>query len=372
MHHLLSRREIEQWFSRAKRPLLVVGQGVRLGKAVDEFRFVVDRFQIPVLTARLGMDLIEYDHPSFVGHPGHFGTKAAWFALDETDLVLVVGCRLSSETVNYGLKAWAKNAKIVIVDLDKKELMKYGRQAHIKIHQDAKIFLRRLSSCTISVSDEWKRHCRNLKLIHPMITASMKKERPVNSYVFVERLSELARPRDIVVVDTGSCFHVAAQVWKIKRDQRYLTTGGISSMGWWVAALGTAPLGHTILITGDGSLQMNLQELATVKHYNLPIKMFVLNNDGYGLIRASQRRFFGDQMIGEGPKTGVWCPDLRRVANLGYGLPFRRVRSIKTMDRTIKEVLTYNNGPVVCEVMIPVWQKLIRQDEDFSSPIVGD
>lgn len=363
MKNYVDAKFLNDLFSRHQRPLLLVGQGIKLANAVKELRRVVNKFKIPTLTSRLGIDVIEYDHPSYVGHPGNFGTKPGWLAIDNADLIVAVGCRLSTATINFYPEKWAKNAYVVMVDVDKQELVKHGERINLKINMDAKKFLQDLFQCDFKVSKKWVKLCQDWKQHYPTVTEAMKRQKPASSYYFIEKLAELSDAKDIVIVDTGSCFHIAAQAWKIKKGQRFLTTGGISSMGWWVAALGSSVLGHTILITGDGSLQMNLQELATIKHYHLPIKMFVLNNGGYGLIRASQKKYFGkDNLIGESPKTGVWCPDLKKVAG-AYGIYFQRINQADKINYVVRKILRYNQGPAIGEVMVPYWEKILRQDE---------
>lgn len=192
---------------------------------------------------------------------------------------------------------------------------------------------------------------------------------PVNSYYFVEKLSERARAEAAVMVDTGSCFHVACQTWKIKKGQKYLTTGGLSSMGYWCAGIGACMANdkkETIVITGDGSLQMNIQEFAPVKYHKLPVKVFVLNNNGYLLIRHTQRNFMEDRFIGESPDSGVWCPDTMKIAE-AYGIKFVRIEKAEQIDEKLEEVFTYN-GPVICEVMTPEWQMLIPRISSEKMP----
>ena len=185
-------------------------------------------------------------------------------------------------------------------------------------------------------------------------------ERPVNSYLFMDLLSKRTAPGAMITVDTGSCFHVACQSWKIKKGQKFLTTGGISSMGYWVACIGACMAnnqGNTICITGDGSLQMNIQEFATIRHNNLPIKVFVLNNNGYLLIRHTQHNFMEDRFVGESPETGVWCPDTMRIAN-AYEIPFVRIDDPNEAEEKIDQVLSID-GPAICEIMTPTWQLLV-------------
>jgi acetolactate synthase-1/2/3 large subunit len=176
----------------------------------------------------------------------------------------------------------------------------------------------------------------------------------------VDALSSHTPDSAYIVVDTGSCFHVAAQAWKIKNGQRFHTTGGISTMGYWVAAIGACMANDrrdTIVITGDGSMQMNLQELATVSVNKLPLKIFIFNNNGYLLMRHTQRNFFDGRMIGESPSSGVWCPDILEVAR-AYHIPAVRISSVEEVDAKIREVLA-TPGPIICDVMTPEWQLIV-------------
>ena len=163
----------------------------------------------------------------------------------------------------------------------------------------------------------------------------------------------------MILVDTGSCFHVACQSWKIKKGQKFLTTGGLSSMGYWCAGIGACIANDrksTIVITGDGSLQMNIQEFATIRGNNLPVKVFILDNNGYLLIRNTQRNFMEDRFIGESPKTGVWCPDSKKIAE-AYEIKSVEIKSPDEVDEKINYVLNYD-GPIICKVITPEWQLL--------------
>lgn len=350
--------------STAHQPVLLVGQGVRLGRAVKEFRQLVEKFQIPVITSRLGIDLINSDHKLYVGRPGNYGERAANFAIQNADLIIAAGCRLASALVGHDPKNFGKYAKIIVVDIDPEELAKPGIEIDLKIQTQVKSFftelLRQGESAALRDYAEWIRQCNYWKEKYPVVLEDYKKEKPVNSYYFTGKLSELAADDDLVLVDTGTCFHVACQTWKIKKEQRFLTTGGLSSMGYWVAGIGACLANkkkRTIVITGDGSLQMNLQEFATIKHNNLPLKIFIFNNNGYLLIRHTQKNFMEGRLLGEGPDTGVWCPDALKIAK-AYGIKGVRISSVNEVTRKIKEVMEYK-GPVICDVMTPEWQLII-------------
>lgn len=357
----------------AKRPIIIAGQGVRLAKALPEFYSTLEKLRIPVLTSRLGIDLIESDNELYVGRPGTYGERSANFAIQNSDLIIAVGCRLATALVGHDPKNFGKNAKKVVVDIDIEELEKPGLTIDVKILNDAKIFLQELVKQAESTNTpdykDWIAICNNWKKKYPVVQESYKEEKPVNSYLFTDALSNIATKDDMILVDTGTCFHVAAQAWKIKKDQRFLTTGGISSMGYWVAGIGACVANNnkrTIIITGDGSLQMNIQEFATIKHNNLPIKTFIFNNNGYLLIRHTQRNFMEGRFLGEGPESGVWCPDSLKIAE-AYGIKGVRIENIEEMEAKIKEVMDYD-GPVICDVMTPEWQLIVPRVSSDKMP----
>lgn len=348
----------------AKRPVFLVGQGVSLAGARNEFYEYVNKVRIPVITARLGIDLIESDNDLYVGRPGNYGERAANFAIQNADVILSVGCRLASSLVGHSPKMFGKNAYIYVVDIDQKELDKPGVKIDYKARLDCKDFFvkmqNELSEHTLPEYEKWVKICNTWKEKYPVVQPEYKEEKPVNSYYFIDRLSAIAPADAAIMVDTGSCFHVACQTWKVKKGQKYLTTGGLSSMGYWCAGIGACMANNrkdTIVITGDGSLQMNLQEFASIKHNNLPIKVFILNNNGYLLIRHTQRNFMEDRFVGESPESGVWCPDSMEIAK-AYGIKGVRIENVDETDVKIREVLEYD-GPVICEVMTPQWQLLI-------------
>ncbi|MCI9382838.1 MAG: thiamine pyrophosphate-binding protein [Lachnospiraceae bacterium] len=348
----------------AKRPVFLAGQGVSLAGARKEFYEYVNQVRIPVITARLGIDLIESDNDLYVGRPGNYGERAANFAIQNADVIFSVGCRLASSLVGHSPQMFGKNAYIYVVDIDQKELDKPGVKIDYKVKADCKEFfaklLEKLPENPLPGYEGWVKNCNTWKQKYPVVQPEYQEEKPVNSYYFVDRLSRIAPDNAAVLVDTGSCFHVACQTWKLKKGQKYLTTGGLSSMGYWCAGIGACMANDrkdTIVITGDGSLQMNLQEFAPIKHNNLPLKIFILNNNGYLLIRHTQHNFMEDRFVGESPDTGVWCPDTLEIAK-AYGIKGIRIENAAEADDKIRETLAYE-GPVICEVMTPEWQLLI-------------
>lgn len=356
--------EVANLLKNAVRPLIVAGQGVRLSGAQDSFLQMIEELEIPVITSRLGIDIMESAHPLYVGRPGNYGERAANFAVQNADVILSIGSRLATATIGHDAKQFGKHAKIIVVDIDQKELDKPGITASLKIRDDAKAFVDALKTALhkkdMREHQDWIERCQLWKQKYPVVQPEYEKEDPINSYYFTDRLCELADAKDAILLDTGSCFHVACQAWKIKKGQRFLTTGGLSSMGYWAAGIGACAANaykNTIVITGDGSLQMNIQEFATIKQNNLPVKVFILNNNGYLLIRQTQKNFMEGRRFGEGPDTGVWCPDSLKIAE-AYGIKGVRISSVEDLDEKIQEVLSYD-GPVICDVMTPEWQLII-------------
>lgn len=351
----------------AKRPLIIAGQGVRLSGAVDAIRSLIERLRIPLITSRLGIDLIESDHELYVGRPGNYGERAANFAIQNADVILSIGCRLATATIGHDAKQFGENAKKIVVDIDSEELNKPGIAIDMKIQDDALTFinamLREMREGQIEQNhDNWVAQCNLWKKKYPVVLPEYRNnnDEKINSYFLVDKICEKADRDYMIVVDTGSCFHVACQAWKIKKHQRFLTTGGLSSMGYWVAGIGACIANNykkTIIITGDGSLQMNIQEFATIKNLNLPIKIFIFNNNGYLLIRQTQHNFMEDRFFGESPATGVWCPDAMKIAQ-AYDIKGVRISNKDELDSKIEEVLSYDE-PVICDVLTPEWQLII-------------
>jgi len=358
---------------KSKYPILFVGQGIRSARAMEEFEKVVKKLQMPVVTSRLGIDVINSDNELFVGRPGTYGERAAHFAIQNSDFILVVGSRLSNSTVGHNSKEFGKNAKKIVVDIDIEELEKPSVDIFLKINTDVKLFLnellKRVGAYKLPSYKNWIKRCNFWKNKYPVVLPEYKKEKPINSYYFTSELSKMADAKDMILVDTGSCFHVACQSWKIKKNQRFLTTGGISTMGYWAAGIGACLANNrenTIVITGDGSLQFNIQEFATIKHNNLPIKVFIFNNNGYLLIRHTQKNFMDGRLIGERPDNGVWCPDSLKIAT-AYEIKGVRISSIDEIEKKVREVLDYK-GPVICDVMTPEWQLLIPRTASEKRP----
>lgn len=357
-------RTVIKLLKKSKRPCFLVGQGVRLSGAVDSFNQLVERVNVPALTSRLGMDILDHDNPLFIGRPGTYGDRPGNFTLQNCDLLINIGCRLGIGLVGYGFQDVAKKAYKIMVDVDEEELNKPSIIPDLKIKADALKFISLLSDNIADFkfsNSDWIEQTKAWKKNYPVNLPEYKFEQNgINTYHFINELSAKANRNSIFVVDTGSCFHVHAQAFKVKLGQRHIITGGLSTMGYSPAANGVAAAAkgqEVYCITGDGSFQFNIQELQTIVQEKLPVKIILFNNNGYLLIRVTQNNFLGGRHIGIDKESGVSFPDLEKISN-AYGINFMRISSIAELDGKLDQLLTHR-GPLVCEVICPSDQLLI-------------
>ena len=338
---------------------MLAGTGGRLADAVPAFDEVVRRLGVPVTTAWTH-DLIPGDDPHYCGRQGTIGTRAGNFAVQNADLLLIVGVRLTVRQVGYNSQAFAPRAYKVVVDIDDQELRRPLVDIDLPIVADAGRFLAMLLAALDAeglrpdAHADWLAWCRSRVGLYPAVRPDQRTSRaPINPYHFVERLFDHLADDDVVVCGNGSATIVPFQAANLRRGQRLFSNSGSASMGYDLpAAVGAAVArrgGRVICLAGDGSLQMNVQELQTVLHHRLPVKLFVLDNAGYMSIRSTQTNFFG-HTFGSGPSDGVSFPDYRAVAK-AYGLPAMRLENPGDMDTAIGAVLDAD-GPYVCHVLL--------------------
>lgn len=346
---------------KSKKPLIMAGYGVRSSGSVELMERLSVDYDIPVVTSRGGIDVINSDSTLFIGRPGSYGDRASHFAIQEADMLLILGSRLSISTVGYYPQRFGKNAFKVMVDIDDKELSKGDVPVDYKINADLNEWLNKLLSYMSekkSVHSEWVKQCNEYKKKYPTVVDEYKAEAPLNEYYVTSIISKLVAENANIVVDTGSVCNIVSQSWKIKKGQRYLISGGLSCMGFWATALGACQKGRQVIaISGDGSTQMNIQEFATMQYNKIPIKLFVYNNNGYMLIRHNQHNYMDDRFLGVGPDSGVQTPDFCNVAN-AYGVKSIKIESGDNIEDKVKEVLEFD-GPVVCEVLCQQFAPII-------------
>lgn len=357
-------RFIMERIARSKRPVIMAGTGIRAGNALEEFETAVHALGLPVVTAWTH-DLIASDDPLYCGRPGTIGTRAGNFTVQNADLLIVLGSRLNIRQTSYNWASFARNAFVIQVDIDAAELAKPTYRPDHAIHCDAKPLLAKLADMLADGGHDpanwgnWLAWCRQRMADYPVVTPQQRESRNgrINPYHFVERLFDLLAEDDVVACANAAACIVPAQVARLKRGQRLFTNSGSASMGYdlpaaigaWFGAVRVRGNQHRVIcLAGDGSLQMNIQELQTVAHHRLPIKIFVLNNRGYLSIRSSQGNFF-KRMVGEGPDNGVSFPDYVKVA-AAYGIPSSRMEA-KDFAQHAEEILGAP-GPHLCEVML--------------------
>lgn len=360
----------------SKRAVINAGNGIRIAAAHDVFMRVVDKLGIPVVTGANSIDCIYDEHPLYVGKGGNVGDRPGNFAIQNSDLVLSLGSRLSFRQIGYRFTTWAREAFVIVNDIDAEELEKPTLHIDMKVHADVKDLLtvmdkvleeedRSLAPADEALrleQDQWVKTCQSWKREYPVVLQrhlAGGTDTEANVYAFAHEMSERLNEGQIVVVGNGSANVVCGHGNIMKRGQRFISNSGIASMGYGLpAAIGACVADHTqdtVLVTGDGSLQMNIQELQTVIGYELPIKMFIINNGGYHSIRQTQKNFFGEPLIGIGVDSGdLTFPSLEKLA-WAYGFPYVSIHNNQEIGEKVEETLAMD-GPVLCEVFVTLDQ----------------
>jgi acetolactate synthase-1/2/3 large subunit len=351
--------QVIELLNKAKRPVILAGNGIRLAGAQQHFLDMVEKLNIPVLTTRLGVDLIPYDHSLCFGIPGTIASRGSNFILQNSDWLLILGARLDMALIAYAPDKLARGAKKIMVNIDAAEMQKIDSILEIAIEADANIFLQTLLSNTSSLEEqdrkEWLERCNEWKRRYPFILPEHRLPTGrVSMYAFAEIISEEIEENWIVLPgNAGNAAEVFLTAFKTKPGQRVFHNKGTGAMGFCQpAAIGACLAGGrttTICVDGDGGFQMNIQELETVRRLGLPIKFFVMNNDGFASIRTSQKNYFG-KLTGADMTSGLTLPDSIEVAK-AFGLNTIRINDSQNLRQQVKDVLAMP-GPVVCEVMI--------------------
>lgn len=358
-------KKVVQYIKKSTRPVILAGQGVRISGAIDDLLKLANKYEIPIITTFLGVDIINSNHPRYVGRIGIKGDRAGNLAVQNADLLITIGSSLPVAETGYDYKQFAREAKIVVNDIDISSHKKKTIRIDSLIQGDAKEFIGKILTSLkkekIVFDNEWLKTCISWRKKYPVCLPEYKElKNRINIYYFIDRLSKKLNSKDIVVTDAGSTFYAGSQAIKIKKGMRYITSGGFATMGYSLpASIGVSTaLGNkkVMCITGDGSFQQNIQELQTVVHYNLPLKIFILNNGGYLSIRFTQGKYF-KHFIGEGPRSGVSFPNAEKIAK-AYGIKFIRAKNNKELDKALDKTLKYK-GPIICEIMCPKNQLVI-------------
>ncbi len=356
--------EIIEKINQAQRPVLYAGNGIRLSGGYDEFRKAVEKLNIPVVTCWDSIDAIEDEHSLYTGRGGIMGDRAGNFAVQNADVILAVGNRLSIRQVGYNWKSWAREAYVIMVDVDPAELKKTTLHVELPICADARNFFESLNKRMqnrigeIFNGSEWLETCQKWKVKYPVTLPKHWEEdgRYANVYAFVKYLSSNLPDGNMTVVSNGSACVVGSHNYVIKKNARFLINSAIASMGYGLpAAIGACiAVGRrtTICLEGDGSIMMNLQELQTILTNKLPIKIFLINNNGYHSIRQTQNNLFSSHSkVGIGSESGdLSFPDFRKIAE-AFGYPYYEAHSNHEMKTAVENALGAD-GAVFCEIFV--------------------
>jgi acetolactate synthase I/II/III large subunit len=358
----------------AKRPILVCGNGIHRARAQELLRSVLEKLRVPIALPLTAKDVIEEDHPMNIGVFGTAGQRRANFAVQNSDCLLAIGAGLNVQKIGFNVEGFAPKARKIVVDIDEGQLEHQVLRPEVAVLADAADFLHemlvQLDGSPHVGSDCWLQACSSWKTRYPLIVQDYFCDSDhVNSYVFYDRLSDILGSEDVFVtgnaLDTTSYF----QAYRVKRGQRTINSGW-GAMGWCLPLALGACIGRggrqTLCITGDGSFQFNVQELLTIGHYRLPIKVFIFNNQGYSNIRGTQESFFDRRYVGVDRGSGVGNPDYCKLAS-AYGFGYAYIKDNGGLDKGIRSALAIS-GPVLCEVNISPQQRIFPKASAFRKP----
>jgi len=352
--------------NKSKRPLIVAGHGLRLSRSETLFQQLIKKLNIPIVLTTNNVDFLPDNQPLNVGRFGPFGQRKANFAIQNADLILSIGASLNTSTIGFNYQQFAPKAKKIMVNIDQEEMSKKNLKFNLAIKSDAGLFLKefikQLEVNRLNISSKWINACQSWGGKYPAIIPDFYHDKNhTNSYVFFDVLSDYLKNENTLV--TGNSLDACGlfQAFKVKKGQRAFTNLGFGSMGWGLPASIGACIANrqqtTICVTGDGSIQMNIQELATINYYQLPIKIFIFNNRGYASIRRTQRTFFKGRIVGADEKSGVNNPDFKLIA-AAHKIKYLQIKNNHELKNKIKKALNAK-GPVLCEVILSYHQERI-------------
>ena len=366
-------QQILDKIEKSRRPVLFPGNGVRLAGAMDDFQKLVNILGVPVITGMSSVDAMESEHPYFAGRSGGTGTRPGNFALQNSDVLLSIGNRQGFAQTGFQYQDWARGSYTILNDIDENELKKPSLHVSLPVCGDAGDLIRKLiCAAKLRGADEtnplfkgrdWIRQCQVWKQKYPVVTAKhyeTVEEGCTNIYAFYEELSKAMQEGQTLMVSVGTSRVAGSQAFRVKKGQRFITNPNTASMGFCLpAATGICvaqPGKPVVCVTGEGSLQMNLQELQTIWQNRLPVKLFVINNQGYHSIRQTQQSYFEPPLVGVGAESGdLSFPDLSKIIP-AYGFSYRAVHAAEELPETLHQVLE-ETGASVCEVFVTKYQK---------------
>ena len=347
---------IEELITKSTRPIFLVGNGVKLSKSVELFKNTIKDIQIPVLLTWSGIDILHDEHPLYFGRPGLYGQRTANFILQKSDLIVVLGSRLTLPQTGYDFKEFAREAKIVMVDVDKTEFKSF---AHLCIETDCNEFLKQINFKYIN--QLWLDECYSLSKQFPFIEDAHKDDCFPNSYRIIDKMSDYLKQDQIIVTDMGTALLSGHQAIRLKPNNTMFSSYGLGEMGYGLpAALGasiSSPGREVLCLNCDGGMMMNLQELQTIIQHKLRIKIVIFNNDGYLMIKHTQKMLFKGSYNSVDSTNGIVLPDYMRVAD-AFGYDKFQVKSWDDFNAYFPKFMEFD-GPAICEIFMPPMQDFI-------------
>jgi acetolactate synthase I/II/III large subunit len=358
---------------KSKRPAIIAGGGIRLSKSKKQFDLMIDQLNIPVMTAWNSHDLIENSHPLYAGRPGTIGTRGGNFVFQNCDLLLVIGCRMNLRQIGYAWDNVAPGAYKIMVDIDSAELHKKSFKVDVPVHGDCKGFIDKIIKTDFRKdspdNSRWIEWCNEINHKYSPVYDIVKTEK-LNPYYFFYEMFKLLPEGQITITSNGASCVIPFQSAEIKKEQRLFTNSGCASMGYGLpAAIGgsVASEGEKVIcLEGDGSIQMNIQELQTVIQNKLPLKLFVINNNGYHSIRQTQTNFFGSHFAGVDKNSGVSFPDFEKISG-AYGFQYFRISNELEITEKISSIMK-SDLPVFCEVVVDAGQPFVPKSSSKMMP----
>lgn len=374
----IPKKEFKNLILQAKKPLFMVGNGIRLSGSYKIFNNLLRKWNIPALTSlHSGVDCVDNTYEYYAGRIGILGNQSSNNIVQDTDLLIVLGSRLNVKSTGYNLDGFAPNAKIIYVDIDKNEINKHSFNIDLKIVADLKYFLEEISDIEFDLDiNDWRNKVKELRSNQKYYYDKHKTLKDyASAYYFMSKLPKYINNKPIITSD-GSAHVVTLQSYLLQKDQRMFTNVGCASMGYgFPAAIGACFVDKTqevVCLEGDGSLQMNIQELQTVVHHQLPLKLIVINNEGYLSIKMSQASFFNGNEVASGKDTGVSFPDLEKVAN-AYGIPYVAIKNNDEIDSQLSSAFSIE-GPVIIELFSYPYEahepKVVHKGVDENGKII--
>jgi acetolactate synthase-1/2/3 large subunit len=370
LHHYLPNNKIDfvniEAFSKliekisiSSRILIIGGHGIRVANQVQNFREMISEFCIPIVTTQLANDLIQYDNQYYIGKVGLRGDRAGNFAIQTADLVITIGTSLHVTTTGYEVEAFAPSAYKVVIDLDESVLEKNKLISDLQIKCDVEQainFLRnKVSSDKIKLDENWFKQISQIKNTFTVINENHNISKDfINTYSIIDTLSNLLKGDEVIITDAGSLYYIVGQTFRVKGSQRVIISGALGAMGYALpASIGAciaSPSKSIICLTGDGSMQTNIQELQTVSQYNLNCKIIVINNKGYASIRNTQASFLDGHIAASSEDTGVTFPNWEQIAS-AYSLKYYKIVTEDFIEKTLSNILS-DVGPSFCEIVV--------------------